>query len=222
MSSIFLSPSAQGQLSALKAANAIPLQRLDARRAGFERQNQALDGIQAEAAQLRRSIDELASNPSAGRAEVATFVREFNELFERLGSATARGAVLGMSSELRFARRDLRAPLANVEVLAALREAGVATTRTGLSVVAEPAVGFSAQAVASAVRSALERVEASTQAAERRVQGFIGRIGAERERAQAQVQRANARTEAMFFRMYEAMQRMAAGNAGASSTSIFA
>lgn len=222
MKTLFLSPTAQTQLNALKAANAAPLQRLDARKSVVERQRSAIEGVKTEAAQLKSSLQALASGGAPSKDAVASFVKEYNELFDRLKSVTARNAALSTTAEMRFARSDLRAPFASADVLSALRDAGVTTTRDGLAATGSPSEGFSAQALAAAIQSALERVERNVGSAERRVQGVLERIAWDRERAQLQVERANTRTEQMYMKMYEAMQRMNAANAASSQFSMFA
>lgn len=222
MNTLFLSPTAQTQLNTLKAANAAPLTRLDARRTVVERQQTAIESVRTEVTQLRTSLQALSAGGAAVTQDaVASFVKEYNEVFERLRTVTAKNAPLATASELRFARSALRSPFTSSEVLTSLREAGVATTRDGLVSTGSPAPGFSAQTLAAAIQTALERVERSIGSAERRTQGSLARIAWDRERAQMQVERANTRTKQMYMRMYEVMQRMNAGNASSSQFSMF-
>ena len=216
---VYLNASAQAQLSQLKAANAVPLNRIDARSQTATKQQTSVTALKTEATQVRTALDKLKTAADAGKADaVATFVKEYNELINAFKSSTGKGAVLSTASELRFDQGNLRTPFQTSAVLSALKDAGVETTRDGLKLSGAAPGTFDVSAIATAFESTLSAVEGRLSSAGSRLDGQLSRLSQERSRVSLLVDRANTRTEQSYMRMYQVMQAAQSGeNSGAVS-----
>lgn len=222
--SLYLNAQAQAQLAQLKAANAAPLARIDARVKAVNTQQDAVQTLRTETNELRESLEKLQSADPAKREEaIRAFVAQYNELTSAFKSRTAKGGSLATAIDVRMAQGGLRNPFQSIEAILALRAAGVETTREGLKVSGAPGEEFDAQSIVIAFESTLAMLERRLDSVSTRLESTVTRLGNDRERYERIVERANERTERSFVKMYQVMQAMQAanGNSGGGGLSIF-
>ena len=214
---VYLSATAQTQLNQLKAANATPLNRIDARSQAATKQQSSVTTLSSEATQLRDALEKLKSADAAGQADaIKTFVKEYNDLTTAFKSATGKGAVLSSASEVRFAQSNLRDPFQTIDVLSALKSAGVETTREGLKVAGAPSGTLDIASIAAAFENTLTQVDKRLSSVKTRLDNQLSNLSKERARVALTVERRNERTEQSYLKMYQVMQAMQGGSGGST------
>jgi flagellar capping protein FliD len=212
---IYLTSSAQSQLTQLKAINQIPLTRIDAKTKTAQTEQKAIESVKTELGQAKAALAKLGSETGAPSADVVNaFVKEFNELQSLLKKSTDKDATLSRNAEARNARTDVRSAFSSYEVLSAARAAGIETTRDGL--VAVNATEALTPEALQKMGEALDKVASGMDSANSRASARLDTLAKERERAATFVTAADARTEKNFLKMYQIMQAMNAETTGAS------
>ncbi len=216
--SVYLNAQAQTQLAQLKAANAIPLSRIDARVQAANTQQTAVQALRSETSELRETLASLqGADPAKREDAIRAFVAQYNELTTAFKSRTAKGGTLATATDVRMAQGGLRGPFQSIEALLALRAAGVETTREGLKVTGAPGAEFDAEAITQAFESTLSMLERRLGSVSQRLENTVTRLGNDRERLESIVSRANSRTEKSFMKMYQVMQAMQAAGGGGTA-----
>lgn len=218
---VFLNATAQSQLAQLKAANQVPLNRLDAKKTAVEKQKTSVETVRKEFDQVKTALNALKGTTTAGAAPSAeavnAFIKEFNELQSVLKAQTAKGAALATNPEARYARSDIRSPFQSLDVLSSARATGFETTRDGLAAAGTPTAALTDAAVIQ-FEAAFSKVEAQLNNAATRMTTKLDTIADERERASRLVDTANKRTEQNFLKMYQMMQIINSESGSGGST----
>lgn len=215
--SLYLDASGQAQLAKLKAANQIPLTRIDSKVSQVKLKQPTLNTVKTEVDELKSAIQRLRDAPEAEKADAITkFVKEFNDVQKQLTATTSKEGTLRSVGSVRDARSGLRDPFSDITVLNELRSAGVLTTREGLQAGTVTAVEFSDE-VLSKLESTVDMVANRMAAADSSLSSQIERLTDERERVQKRVDLVNVRTERSFLQYYQLLQQMNQAMSSATS-----
>jgi flagellar capping protein FliD len=206
---VLLSATGQSQLSQLKAANNLPLTRLDTKSKELTTKQGLVVGATKAVEALKVSLTALkASTGPMTPAATADFIAKFNALQEALKSQTAKGTTLSTVSSVRHARSELRQPFQDIGVLNGLSAAGIDTTREGLVATSNAAPAPLDDASYSAILANLSKISGElTQTSDGEGKQLTA-IATQRARAQILVDATNARTETSFLKMYNIMQNL--------------
>lgn len=214
---IMLNASGQSQLSQLKAMNNLPLQRIDAKRQAVTQKQSAVTNLNKAAEAVKTSLTSMRSaDATVAAAATKEFVQKFNDLQNALKVQTDKGAALNLVSSARQARSDLRTPMQDMDVLSALKDVGVSTTREGLTVATTtPTVTQLTDKAFDALMGNMTKITTKFSSTLTQESSKMTALDAQRLRAQRMIDSANVRTEQNFIKMYNTMQNMSGGNGSA-------
>lgn len=216
----YLPATAQSQLTQLKAANNVPLSRIQSNISEVKSKGSSIDSIQKAMDNLQDAIKTLRDptlTPEARTAAMKDLAADFNAVQSYLKNANAKGAKLQGMSEIRSAPNTLRRDFADAAVQADLKAAGMSSSAEGLKVTSATPGVLSA--------ATLDKLEATITAIDERISGAKGRLdsqvdrlNSQMERVKRQVDAANSRTEKNYMKYYQAMQSMNSASGAASSS----
>lgn len=216
--SIILSATAQSQLTQLKAANSVKLNALNAKKTALTTKESASVKIEDSATSLKQAIStvRLSANATDKAAAAKTLVANFNSLQSAITSATAKGATLYGTSELRSAKSDLRSSFLDSNVLADFADAGISTTKDGLVLSASGSGDLDLDTL-NKLADAVTKLQNVLDNMQSNIDTKQASLDSSITREQSRVDAANTRTTNNFLKMYQVMQQMSSGS-GTSST----
>lgn len=218
---VLLSPTGQSQLSQLKAANNLPLNRLDAKSQALTTKKGLVDGADKAVEALKTSLTALKSaNATLSPAATADFIQKFNSLQAALKTQTAKGTVLSSVSVVRQVRSELRSPFQSQSVLDGLKAAGIATTQDGLVATSNPTAVVMDDVTYTSMLDNLTKLSTKLSHESDGEAAQLATITKQRARTQIFVDRTNVRTETNFLKMYNVMQNLTSSTGTALINSL--
>lgn len=217
-SSIILSASGQSQLAQLKSVNSVKLNKMTAEKTAIASKDTASNKIEDNATALKQAIStvRLSANATDKAAAAKSLVTAFNTLQSSITSMTAKGATLYGTSELRTAKSDLRSNFLDVDVLTDLREAGITTTKDGLTISATADGDLDLETL-NKLADVVTKLQTRLDDLQTNYSKKTATLDSSISREQARVDRANVKTTNNFLKMYQIMQQMQS-DSGSSST----
>lgn len=218
--SIILSSSAQSQLTQLKAVNSVKLNKLNAQKTDITAKETASDKLDSVADTFKSSISavRLSTNATDKAAAAKSLVSNFNALQTALTNATAKGATLYGASELRYAKSDLRSSFLDSSVLADLYDAGIKTTKDGLSI-SDTASGDLDTDTLNKLADAVTKMQTTLDNMNNNYDTKLANLDSQISRESDRVDRLNTVTTNKFLKMYQIMQQMSSSSSSSTTMS---
>lgn len=223
--SIYLSQSAQTQLKTLMSANEVNLGRLNAKKNENTSKNNTLNGLQSQIDTVQADLANLAKTTdlTAQKTAIDKFTTDYNSLMTKLNALTGKGATFSNVSEIRGVKGVLRTPFGDSSLYSDFQAAGLTTNATGLSAnTASLTTALSStqlSSLADSFNSAVQKLEDATNRYETSLTSMAAKLDKDITREQKYVDTKNARTQANFLKMYQAMQEYTAAQNGTSGAS---
>lgn len=223
--SLYLSQSAQTQLKALMAANEVNLNRLTTKKNENLTKNNTLNGLQSQIDTVQTDLANLSklTDVAAQKTAIDKFVTDYNSLMTKLSALTAKGATFSTVSEIRSVKSVLRSPFGDSNLYSDFQAAGLSTTATGLNAntgtITTALSSTQLNALTNSFNTAVQKLEDATNRYETSLTNAATKIDKDITREQKYVDTKNARTQANFVKMYQAMQEYTAAQSGTTGAS---